>query len=150
MYAIAPKEGSGDVLMPGIILTLKQTLFSKSESKEVNALHPYYLVYITQSGEIKYSYLQGKYILDLFKKLCFGDDSVHHDLVSIFDSETNKSRDMSVYSDLLKEAIGHMVGKKQEDGLQNLFGGVGKTTIASNASLSALDDFELISFLIIK
>lgn len=150
MFAIASKERAEEGLAPGIILTLKQSQFSKSESKEVNALHPYYLVYITQSGEIKYSYLQGKYILDLFKKLCYGDDTVHHDLVSIFDTETNHSRDMRPYSNLLKEAIEHMVGKKQEDGLRGLFGAVGKTTIASDASLSAMDDFELISFLIIK
>jgi len=57
---------------------------------------------------------------------------------------------MEQYSSLLKAAISHMVGQKQEDGLQNLFGAVGKTNIAKNASLSALDDFELISFLIVK
>ncbi len=150
MYAIAPKERAEDGLAPGIILTLKQTQSSKAESREVNALHPYYLVYITEAGEIKYTYLQGKYILDVFKKLCHGDDTVHHDLVAAFDRETNQSRDMSKYSDLLKKAIEHMVGKKQEDGLQNLFGSVGKTSIASDTALSALDDFELISFLIIR
>lgn len=150
MFAIAPKERLEAGFEPGIILTLKQAQFSAVESKEVNALHPYYLVYIAESGEIRYSYLQGKYILDLFKKLCHGDETVHKDLVAIFDKETDSSRNMGKYSELLKTAIGHMVGQKQEDGLQNLFGSVGKTSIAKNASLSALDDFELISFLIIK
>jgi hypothetical protein len=150
MFAIAPKEKLDAGFEPGIILTLKQAQFSKVESKEANALHPYYLVYISQTGEIRYSYLQGKYILDLFKKLCHGDNTVHQDLVAIFDKETNDSRNMEQYSSLLKAAISHMVGQKQEDGLQNLFGAVGKTNIAKNASLSALDDFELISFLIVK
>ena len=150
MFAIAPKDKLEAGFEPGIILTLKQAQFSKVESKEANALHPYYLVYISQTGEIRYSYLQGKYILDLFKKLCHGDNTVHQDLVAIFDKETNDSRNMEQYSSLLKAAISHMVGQKQEDGLQNLFGAVGKTNIAKNASLSALDDFELISFLIVK
>jgi hypothetical protein len=57
---------------------------------------------------------------------------------------------MGRYSRLLKDALTHMLGRKQEDGLNGLFGPVGKTTIAADAALSGLDDFELISFLIIK
>jgi ERCC4-related helicase len=149
MYAIASHENVPE-LSPGVIYVLKQASFSEVESSETNALHPYYLVQIQENGEIKLTYSQAKYILDIFKKLCNGNNTVHHDLVEIFNRETKEAKDMSKYSKLLKQSIYHIIGQKQEDGLSQLFSTIGKTSIARDSNLNGLEDFELISFLIIK
>lgn len=149
-YAIVPQNTSLEGLESGAIFTLRQVDSSDAESAETNALHPYYMVYISDAGEVKLTYLQAKYVLDIFKKLCNGDNTIHHDLVEAFNKETDEARDMSRYSGLLKKSIEHIIGKKQEKGISELFTGLGKTSIAKDAGLSWMDDFELISFLVIK
>ena len=150
MYAIVPKNDSLESLEPGVIFTLRQVDFSDAKSEEANALHPYYMVYISTQGEVKLTYLQAKYTLDIFKKLCNGDDAIHHDLVEAFNEETDEGKNMSGYSKLLKESIEHIIGKRQEKGIAEIFSSLGKTAIAKDSELSWIDDFELISFLIIK
>ena len=67
MYAIAKIDDSlRDVIKPGVIFTLKQ-LKGNSQTKEQNALFPYYMVYITDDGEVKLSFLHSKKILDCYK-----------------------------------------------------------------------------------
>jgi hypothetical protein len=55
---------------------------------------------------------------------------------------------MSPYSDLLGTAIRSMIEIKEEKDLDSLFSG-GKTTALVN-TISGLDDFELIAFLVIQ
>ena len=154
MYAIASIEDiNRDELndfSPGVIFILKQTSFSEIESSELNALYPYYLIHIQDDGEIKFTYSQAKYVLDIFKKLSLGKSSIDQDLVEAFNQETKEASDMSKYSRLLKDSIYHIIGRKQEEGLAQLFSKLGKTNIASDSRLSGLEDFELVSFLIIK
>ena len=55
---------------------------------------------------------------------------------------------MKVYSDLLESAIQNLAGKVEEVGVASLFN-KGGTTL-SNRAMSGMEDFELISFLVIK
>ena len=55
---------------------------------------------------------------------------------------------MRFYSDLLDKAIHSMVAIKEERDIDSLFSG-GKTT-ALVGTISGLEDFELISFLVIQ
>lgn len=150
MYSIVPASGvEGASLKPGVIFTLKQTAFSEVKSGEANALHPYFMVYIEESGTVRYSYLQAKYILDIYKKLCIGKKEAYRELVDLFNKETDDAGDMSVHSELLRASVLEILGKKQEVGVNQVFT-LGQTTIAKDTQLSGIDDFELISFLIIK
>jgi len=150
MYAVADsKKMNGDEVKPGVIFTLKQVSFSEEKSAETNALHPYYMVYISDDGEIAFSYVQAKYILDIFKKLAKGSSEVVTDLVARFDKETKNAQNMSKYSKLLMQAVSNIIGKKQDDGIAAMFT-LGKTGLSTDSNLSGLDDFELISFLVIK
>lgn len=54
---------------------------------------------------------------------------------------------MQPYSDLLGKSIHSMIEVKEEKDLDSLFSG-GKTTALTD-TISGLDDFELISFLVI-
>ena len=148
MYAVAKiEEGVRDIIEPGVIFTLRQ-VEGRGQSKEQNPLFPYYMVYITDQGQVKLSFLHAKNILDYYKKLCSGQNKIMEDIVKEFNKETNDGRKMEHYSDLLGTAIENLLGKKQEVGLSSLFS-KGGTTMQKNF-LGGLEDFELITFLVIK
>ena len=89
-----------------------------------------------------------KKILDFYKKLCKGKGKVFYNLVDIFNKETNEGKNMKRYSTLLEQSINSIIGKKEEKGVASLFS-KGGTTIQKNV-FNRIEDFELISFLIIK
>lgn len=148
MYAIVNIEDNlKDELKPGVIYTLKQV--KEVKTKEQNVLTPYYMVHIAFDGEIKYSFMQSKKLMDFYKKLCVGKSEVLSDLVKQFNEETKDGCDMTQYSQLLKSAIENIVGKKEEAGVASLFS-VGGTNFYKSSNSSNSQDFELVSFLIIK
>ena len=148
MYAIVNlDENLKDELKPGIIFTLKQ--IKEAKTKEQNVLAPYYMIHIAYDGEIKYSFMQSKKLMDFYKKLCVGKKEVLQGLVQQFNQETKDGNDMATYSRLLKSAIENIVGKKEEAGINSLFS-QGGTNFYKTSSSSNSEDFELVSFLIIK
>ena len=148
MYAIVNLEDNlKDELKPGVIYTLKQV--KEVKNKEQNVLAPYYMVHIAFDGEIKYSFMQSKKLMDFYKKLCVGKSEVLSELVKQFNEETKDGCDMTQYSQLLKSAIENIVGKKEEAGVASLFS-AGGTNFYKSSNSSNSQDFELVSFLIIK
>lgn len=143
IYSIVP---AGE-FEPGVIFLLRQVKGVK-ESKDKNALTPYYLVYINEDEEVKLNYIQSKKILDYYQKLCSGKKEVFRNLVESFDRETDNGRQMDKYSQLLKESIENIIGKKQETGVRSLFTKGGTSPVKNN--IEGLEEFELISFLILK
>jgi SNF2 family DNA or RNA helicase len=143
IYSIVPAEE----FEPGVIFLLRQVKGVK-ESKDKNALTPYYLVYINENEEVKLNYIQSKKILDYYQKLCSGKKEVFRNLVESFDRETDNGRQMDKYSQLLKESIENIIGKKQETGVRSLFTKGGTSPVKNN--IEGLEEFELISFLILK
>lgn len=143
IYSIVPAEE----FEPGVIFLLRQVKGVK-ESKDKNALTPYYLVYISEYEEVKLNYIQSKKILDYYQKLCSGKKEVFRNLVESFDRETDNGRQMDKYSQLLKESIENIIGKKQETGVRSLFTKGGTSPVKNN--IEGLEEFELISFLILK
>ena len=143
IYSIVPAEECE----PGAIFLLRQVKGVK-ESKDKNALTPYYLVYISEDEEVKLNYIQSKKILDYYQKLCSGKKEVFRNLVESFDRETDNGRQMDKYSQLLKESIENIIGKKQETGVRSLFTKGGTSPVKNN--IEGLEEFELISFLILK
>ncbi len=148
IYSIVEiNENLRDELNPGVIFLLRQRT-GEVVSRDKNPLAPYYMVYVTEDGTVKYSYTQTKRILDYYKKLCSGEREVYDDLVDEFNMETDKGINMKKYSDLLRVAIENLIGKKREEGVQSLFSLGG--TITPSSSEDILEDFELITFLILK
>lgn len=148
LYAVAriPEELQ-DVLAPGVIFMLRQ-IKGQEQTREQNALFPYYLVYVTQDGQVKLSFLHAKQILDYYKKLCSGQSEVLTELVRAFNEETKEGSRMTAYSKLLNTAVENLIGKKQEIGVASLFSR-GGTTLQKDF-YDGLEDFELITFLVLK
>ncbi|MFR4162034.1 MAG: helicase-related protein [Paraclostridium sordellii] len=149
MYAVSSLESSGlnEEIRPGVIYCLKQTNDNEL-SEEYNSLHPYYMIYVYEDGEIEYNYVHTKQILDFYKKLSNGKSEIEEDLVKIFNKETRYGRNMTKYTDMLDKAINNILGKQEEVSIQSIFS-LGESSILYDNN-SSKEDFELISFLVIK
>lgn len=148
MYAITKiAENLKDTVKPGVIFTLKQVR-GKDQTREQNALFPYYMIYISDDGEVQLSFIHAKKILDYYKKLCSGKSEVIEQLVEEFNRETKDGHKMDHYSNLLETSIDNILGKKQDIGVASLFS-KGGTTMPSSI-FDGVEDFELITFLVIK
>ena len=131
----------------GVIFCLKQ---KKSIDSQENAtsLYPYYLVYVKEDGDIHIKNTNPKKILDLYKSLCETKSQPLEDLVKQFNKETKNGNDMSKYTDLLEKAVFDIKGVVKQRGIQSLFQ-MGQATLFEN-TVTGLNDFELISFLVVK
>jgi hypothetical protein len=89
-----------------------------------------------------------KRLLDLARTASRGRSEPHPVLCAAFNEATDDGRNMKRYSALLDLAIRSMIEVKQEGDIESLFT-PGKTTALVD-SISGLDDFELISFLVVQ
>lgn len=134
-------------LKPGVIFALRNRNDSVSENLH-NRLHPYYLVYIGNDGEIIVDHSEVKKLLDLLRTSCKGFSKPVDELCRIFNQQTADGRNMKMYSDLLNATIRSMIEVKEEKDIDSLFSG-GATTALLNV-IAGLDDFELIAFLVVQ
>ncbi|MDU1879266.1 MAG: helicase-related protein, partial [Finegoldia magna] len=88
----------------GVIFVLKN-LKGSINIDQKNRLHPFYLVYISQDGNIVIDHLQPKKMLDTLRLLCKGKTDTYQELIKKFNDETNDSKNMQEYSKLLEQAI---------------------------------------------
>ena len=146
MHAIVPAQ-PGVGLLPGVIFALRNIHESVNVNQQ-NRLHPYYLVYIGNDGEVIADHTEVKRLLDLIRSSCKGKDEPIRALCQLFNDRTQDGRNMQPYSDLLSQAIRSMIEVKDEKDIDSLFGG-GRTT-ALTTTIQGLDDFELIAFLVIE
>lgn len=144
MYAVT--KSNIEEAERGVIFCLKQ-INEEIKPSEFNTLNPYFLVYVKESGEVLLNFIQSKKILDIYKKVCLGENTLFPDLISEFNRETNNAKDMSKFTNFLEKTVENIVGKEEEKGLDSLFS-FGETVL--NNSVQNMDDFELISFLVIK
>jgi len=147
MYSIVSREWSDLDIESWVIFTLRQINSSALQADEPNALHPYYMVYITDSWQVLYHYLQAKQSLDTFKKLSYDKSSALSELVAGFNKSTADGADMSQYSDLLQKAIQNIIWNKEEKAAESIFE-LWSSALVDDGYLW-IEDFELISFLII-
>ncbi|MBB6453205.1 ERCC4-related helicase [Salirhabdus euzebyi] len=132
---------------PGVIFCIKQRN-AKAKVKETSALYPYYLVLMNSKGDIQLGHLKTKQILDLYRKVALGQTGVFQNLLEQFQVETDNLADMTAYKDLLDKAVEFVLGIVEEKGMESLFS-LGNSSLLQDTNTSS-EDFELISFLVIK
>lgn len=136
-----------DDLKSGVIYILKN-VSNEINIDNQNRLHPFYMVYITNDGDIICNHLQPKKLLDLMRKLGKNNSEPDMKLCTLFNQETQDGKNMSKYSKLLEEAISSIIDVKEESDFESLFS-AGESSYMKN-TISGLDDFELICFLVVK
>ncbi|MBO4599049.1 MAG: DEAD/DEAH box helicase family protein [Bacteroidaceae bacterium] len=113
-----------------------------------NQLHPFYMVYISDDGEVVVDHLHPKDLLDKMRLLCKPMAKPDITLCRDFNRETRDGLRMGKYSELLGKAIESIVAKKEESDMDSFLDGfVGELF---EERITGLDDFELICFLVIK
>ena len=138
---------SSEELPEGVIFVLKNVNNSVNIDNQ-NRIHPFYMVYIGMDGEIICDYLNPKQLLDDIRLLCRGKQEPIVELCQKFNEETNDGKDMQELSNLLRETIYSIIDTKEESDIDSLFTVGGTSALIS--VVSGLDDFELISFLVVK
>jgi len=146
MHAVIPTKPEIG-LTAGIIFTLRNRNASVDVSQH-NCLHPYYLIYINNDGEVITNHTEVKRLLDLIRTSCKGLDSPVLNVCQQFNKETQEGREMTKYSDLLGQAIHSIIDVKEDSDLDSLFSS--GSTSALIDTISGLDDFELITFMVIQ
>lgn len=138
---------SSEELPEGVIFVLKNVNNSVNIDNQ-NRIHPFYMVYISMDGDIICDYLNPKQLLDDIRLLCRGKKEPIVDLCHIFNEETNDGKDMHEISSLLRETIHSIIDTKDKSDIDSLFTSGGTSALIS--VVTGLDDFELISFLVVK
>ena len=144
LHAVVPKS---DDLQAGVIFVLKNRNNNVNVDK-LNRIHPFYMVYIGEDGEIICDYLNPKKLLDDMRLLCRGKEHPIREVYHIFNEETDDGRNMAEMSQLLSDAIDSIIDAKEESDIDSLFKKGGTSALMSE--ISGLDDFELICFLVVK
>ena len=145
MHAVALSQG--DEMPEGVIFILRSVNNARSIDNP-NRLHPFYMVYIQDNGEIKCNHLEPHKLLSYMRLLCKGVSIPQKELCHIFNEETQDGFDMQKYSELLRQSINSIIKVKEESDIESLFSD-GPTTFGLNR-IQGLDDFELIAFLVLK
>ncbi len=138
---------SSEELPEGVIFVLKNVNNSVNIDDQ-NRIHPFYMVYIGMDGDIICDYLNPKQLLDDIRLLCRGKQKPMLELCQKFNKDTNDGKDMQELSNLLRETIHSIIDTKEESDIDSLFTAGGTSALIS--VVSGLDDFELISFLVVK
>jgi len=134
-------------VLPGVIFVLRN-VNSDVNINNQNRLHPFYLIYINDEGEIITNHLDVKKTLDYLRNVCKGKTEPIKEAHEVFNNETADGRDMSKYSRLLEDAIRTIIEVKEEGDIDSLFSSGGTTALINN--IKGLENFELISFVVIK
>ena len=144
MHAVVPAT---DELPEGGIFVLK----NRNDGVNIdslNRIHPFYMVYIGNDGEVICDYLNPKKLMDDMRLLCRGKDKPIKTVYEPFNEETDDGRKMSGMSLLLSDAINSIIDTKEESDIDSLFKRGG--TSIGKSEIKGLDDFELVCFLVVR
>lgn len=144
LHSVAPASEDAPA---GVIYVLKNRSNSVNIDNQ-NRLHPFYMVYISNDGEVICDHLSPKQMLDKLRFLCKGKTEPIPELYKVFNKETHDGRNMTKFSKLLGEAIASIIEVKDESDIDSFLDG-GQVSFLAN-EIKGLDDFELICFLVVR
>ena len=130
----------------GTIYVLKN-INSNVNIQNTNQLHPFYIVYIKEDGEVISNHLSVKNTLDLLRFVSKGRKEPIKEAFEKFNEDTNDGNNMEKYSSLLNKSIESIINVKEESDIDSLFRRGGTTMLQND--ITGLEDFELIAFVVI-
>ena len=149
-YAVTNNESNPTEKGVIFFLCLQNASENKQE-KTASPIHPYYTVYIRNSGDIRYGCLNAKQVLDLFEASAVGKEEVIDDLCLWFDQETEFGENMEHYNKLLNAVISHITHAHTKTQTQSIRSGSPRDTKLTPASKAPKDsgNFKLVTWLVI-
>lgn len=142
-------ESEMEIIKPGVIFCLKQKHEAEGNAA-INPLSPYFLVYIRTDGLVRYNYTHAKHILEIYRVLCQGVTSPYENLCELFNTETDYCEKMADYTNLLKTAADEMISVFKKRSAHKLTSERGALIAPIKEQLDNLNQFELVTWLIVK
>jgi hypothetical protein len=105
------------------------------------------MIYILNDGEILYGNAQARETVKQFRKLCYSKTEPVKGLFLRFFEKTDNTTKMDFYSGLLNKAIKSIKGEEESKAVQIMFDFGGFNNAFADESV---DDFELVSFLVVE
>ena len=146
-YGLHAVIAATDDCPKGVVYVLKNRSNSVNIDQK-NRLHPFYMVYLTDDGEVFINHLQPKELLDRLRYMCRGKVEPLAELCRSFNKETRDGYNMKHYSDLLGDAITSIISVKEQSDIDLLLSGFQGELFTKE--IKGLDDFELICFLVVR
>ena len=144
LHAVVPASAQAPA---GTVFVLKNRTAGVNIDHK-NQLHPFYMVYISDEGDVVVDHLHPKELLDKMRLLCKPMTKPDVKLCTQFNRETRDGLRMGKYSDLLSKAINSIISVKEQSSIDSFLEGYAGELFEEH--YVGLDDFELICFLVIK
>ena len=146
LHAVAPiPDELHDTVAPGVVFCLAQS-DEEADPRDTNPTFPYYVVYVSQDGQVMTKHTQPKQALDIMRACCAGEAEPIAELCRAFNRETRDGERMDAYTDLLDKVVATINGVSQEKGIESLFS-LGE--VGSGTSLG-FDDYSLVSLVVLR
>ncbi|MGR0221335.1 helicase-related protein [Agromyces sp. ZXT2-6] len=143
LHAVVPAQPEKG-LVPGVLFALRNVNADEHINRG-NRLHPHYLVYLDEHGDVIADHTEVKRLLDLIRAGCRTRSEPAWEVCRVFNAMTKDGAEMGRYSGLLTDAIRSMIDVTEERDIDSLFSPGGTTALEQ--TIAGLDDFELIAFL---
>ena len=150
VYAVTSDEDRP--MERGVIFFLRQLNANTDiQRKTASPIHPFYAVYIRNTGDIRYGCANTREVLNLFESAAREKSQPLQDLCIQFDSKTKNGDDMMLYNKLLRAVINHISRAHTTTQTKNLRRGGPRDFKLTPRSEVPRDtnDFELVTWLII-
>ena len=119
-------------------------------NESINALHPYFLIYVLDDGNVRFGFAQPKQILDIYRVLCSGKDQPYTQLCNLFDQQTQQGSDMKAYDKLLEKTVDSLAATFRQRAAAGLQSGRGFVLPNEQEQIRDRSDLELVTWLVIK
>lgn len=157
LYTVVPPSPEHKIIGPGVIFCFRQETKAGipgagkgNVSEEINPLHPYFLVYVLDDGNVRFGFAHPKQILEIYRILCSGKGEPYIQLCNLFDQQTNHGADMKDYDALLKKAVDSVASTFRRRVATGLQTGRGFIIPNEHEQVNEKTDLDLISWLVIK
>ena len=127
----------------GVIYILRN-INNEVNINDINQLHPFYLIYIKEDGNVICNHLNAKKTLDILRKICKGKKGPLTEAYKKFNEMTLDGKNMTFYSNLLNKAIDSIINVKSKVDIDSIFISGGTSMLIND--IKGLEDFELITF----
>jgi len=157
LYTCVPPHPDYKVIGPGVIFCFRlegqrggDPDAKPAPSESINPLHPYFLVYVLNDGNVRFGFAHPKQILDIYRVLCSGKAEANAQLCNLFDQETNHGSNMKAYDALLKKAVDSLAATFRKRAASGLQSGRGFVLPDAKEQVHEKTDLELVTWLVIK
>ncbi len=147
LYAVVPAERDRASIAPGVIFCLRQKTALRQDT--VNPLQPYFLVYVGDDCQIRYTFARPKQILEIYRDLCASRTAPLEELCHLFDRATKDGAEMALYNRLIEAAVKSIAQTFKKRSLCHLQSGRGAVLFEREEQATETSEFELITWLIV-